>query len=280
MRSLGISLETLSANRPTATTTLVLLPVVIPVAYVFYTSWTVYRNTTSVSGTLPSRDESSAPGTSHPVEPHSLPDEIANDRSRWVVAYEKVVSKPLLPSSLGYLPEQSSPSGSTTQPSRLLQQVSRAMHKAFSRTPQATIIRRAISEPLNKGSFDPEWIDNLSFKLGDIVNGVYKVSSVTNDEATGSERVELLIDIPPSYKGPSVRGLILAAIEPAPSADSDHKGAVERKIVFVNETWMWRPVDEKPTLLETSFGRWFHRLLAGWLVLKGITGAKGERGIC
>lgn len=269
----GVSLEALSANRPTTTTTLVLLPVVIPVAYIFYTSWTVYRNTTSVSGRLPTRQEASASERSHPAEPHSLPPKVKDSPSQWVVTYERVVSLPCPPSSL----EEPLPSGPRTGPSRLLQTWLRTTHKAFSRTPQAIFIRGALSEPLNKGSFDKNWIENLSFNPGDIVNGVYRVSCYDNDQTTSSERVELLIDIPASYKGPTVRGLILSAIEPASSACSTHQEAPEENIVFVNETWMWRLVDEKPTLLESSFGRWFHRLLAGWLTLKGISGVTGKK---
>jgi hypothetical protein len=258
-------------SRSTATTALVLLPAVIPVAYAFYTSWTVYRNTTSVSGTLPCRQEASASKPSHPAQPHSLPAEVQDERSRWVVTYERVVSKPVLPSSLAYPPEQPSVTDPASQPSRLLQELSRNVHKAFSRTPQAFFIRGALSEPLNKGSFDAKWIDNLSFVKGDVVNGVYKVSSYTKDINTCAERVELLIDIPASYVGHPVRGLILAGIEPAPRASADEE------IVFVNETWMWRLADEKPTLLESSFGQWFHRLLAGWLMLKGISGVSATK---
>ncbi|KAG8424074.1 hypothetical protein J3458_000909 [Metarhizium acridum] len=258
-------------------TALALLPVVVPVGYVLYTSWAVYRNTTSISGRLAPRQEAFASETSHPAEPHSLPAEVKNNPSQWVVTYERVVSKPLSSSSLAYRPEEPQLSGPTTQPSRLLQEVSRSMQKAFSRTPQAIIIRGALSEPLNKGSFDRAWIDNLCFKPGDIVNGVYKVSCSTKEQTTGVERVELLIDIPPSYKGPRVRGLILAAIEPASCVRSSYKGPAEERILVVNETWMWRLADEKPTLLESSIGRWFHRLLAGWLILKGVSGVYGRK---
>lgn len=242
-------------------------------AYIFYTSWTVYQNTTSVSGKLPSRQEASASERSHPAEPHSLPTEVKDSPSQWVVTYERVVSLPFPPSSLG----QSLSFEPRTEPSRLLQDWLRTTHKAFSRTPQALLIRGALSEPLNKGSFDKKWIENLSFNPGDIVNGVYRVSCYEKDQTTSSERVELLIDIPSSYKGPTVRGLILSAIEAAPSVSSDHRGASEENIVFVNETWMWRLVDEKPTMLESSFGQWFHRLLAGWLILKGVSGVTGQK---
>ncbi|TWU76120.1 hypothetical protein ED733_007881 [Metarhizium rileyi] len=273
-----VSLETWSAHRLTALTALFALPIIVPVGYVFYTSWTVYKNTTLVSGTLVPRQGAFASAASHPAEPHSLPAEVQDDRSQWVVTYERVVSNPLLPSSLAYPPEKPLSSGSTTEPSRLLQEVSRNMQKAFSRTPQAILLRSALSESLNKESFKTTWISNLTFRPGDIVNGVYKVSCNTRDQTTGSERVELVIDAPASYKGPRVRGLILTAIEPASSESSDDRRTRdEEKIVFVNETWMWRLADEKPTLLESSIGQWLHRLLAGWLLLKGISGVSGTK---
>jgi hypothetical protein len=71
--------------------------------------------------------------------------------------------------------------------------------------------------------------------------------------------------------------LILAGVEPAPPAGPDQEGVTQEKIVLINETWMWRLVDEKPTMLESPIGRWFHRLLAGWLVLKGISGVSGNQ---
>ncbi|KAK2605863.1 hypothetical protein QQS21_003703 [Conoideocrella luteorostrata] len=266
MSSLGIPLSSISASRH-ATTALALLPAFIPVAYVVYTNWAVQRNTSSVAGRLPPHDDESSPERSHPKEPYSLPAKVKESLSEWIVSYERVVSYPCPTSSLAYLPDQptTSAQAQATQPSSLLLAWLRTTHRAFSWTPQAFIIRSALSEPLNKGSFDAKWIDNLDFKPGDVVNGVYSVSSHVRDDSTGSERAELLFDIPPSYKGPSVRGLILSSIEPVTSSSNE-------AIIFVNETWMWRRADEKPTLLESPFGKWFHRLLAGWLIMKGIKG--------
>lgn len=67
--------------------------------------------------------------------------------------------------------------------------------------------------------------------------------------------------MPRSYGGPPVRGLILSALE------EEQDGAAVR---FVNETWLWRRRDEKPTLLESGLGKWLHSPLAGWLVIKGL----------
>lgn len=99
------------------------------------------------------------------------------------------------------------------------------------------------------------------FGKGDLVNGAYKVSYHGKGKEVTSERVELMIEAPPSYQGPVPRGLILAEVERVNNGEN---------IVFVNETWMWRRQDEKPTLIENPVGAKIHALVAGWLVKRGI----------
>ena len=74
-----------------------------------------------------------------------------------------------------------------------------------------------------------------------------------------------MIEAPPSYQGPVPRGLLVA--EAAQVAVADKRLDA---VVFVNETWMWRRVDEKPTLIESPVARWFHGMMARWLVVRGI----------
>lgn len=279
----GFSTAGFLASRQ-ASTALALLPIVAPVAYVLYMNWTVKRNTFAVNGKLPNvsssnKDDQISGDTTYPQPPQSLPADITADVAQWVVAYERVVSHPISISTLSYQPSEApvGTSSGTTQPSSLLRSWLRVTHKAFSWTPQAFIIRAVLKEPLNRGSFDGAWIDSLMFKEGDVVNGVYRVSCHQRDATTGSERAELVIDVPQSYKGPPVRGLILSAIEPVQSSSSGTASAGEPEVVFVNETWMWRLNSEKPTLLESGFGRWFHRLLAGWLIMKGLNGVQRGR---
>lgn len=98
-------------------------------------------------------------------------------------------------------------------------------------------------------------------KVDQRVDGVYTVQSRGTDPC--GERVEMKLSPPEDYTGPRSDGIIVAAIGPMRVASSD-------AIVFVNETWLWRKPDEKPTLLEGSIGRWFHCLLSAWLIGKGI----------
>lgn len=250
----------------TATTALAILPVAAPVAYFLYWNWRIGSITASNAGRFEARRTGTSTDTTDIEPPKSLPKEVTEDPSQWVVSYERVVSRPVSLVDLGNRVDIQNTEA--TKPSALFKSYLRATHTAFSWTPQAFLIRSLLKEPLNRGSFDTEWIKNLEFKDGDIVNGVYKVSHVSSDSNTRAERVELLIDIPVSYKGPPVRGLILSATEPNQAASVEQ----EDNISFINETWMWRLKEEKPTMLESRFGGWFHGLLAGWLIIKGLDG--------
>ena len=260
-----------------ATVALIALPVAIPVAYLFYLSRAIRKSTTSTTGR---RDQPRLTGSEphQPRDPASLPAEVKSDSSQWVVAYERVVSNLVPISSLRYAiagpltASHSSAKESTTQPSTLLREYIRAIHVAFSWTPQAVLIRAVIKEAELRRTFDGAWIDSMTFAPGELVNGVYRVSHHQKDDSTVSERTELIMEVPASVKGPAVRGLLVAAVEPVPAADPHRPGKTEKEdmVVFVNETWMWRRTEEKPTLLETPLGKWFHTQLAGWLILKGL----------
>lgn len=260
-----------------STAALVALPAVaIPVVYLIYLNGRIRSTTTSRAGRRNHHQQqqqqlkgSATSETRAPADPKSLPDDVRSDNgSRWVVSYERVVSKPVLASSLSHPVAATDPAAG--QPSTLLKTYLRATHVAFSWTPQALLIRAMIKEPHVKRSFDTDWVNALSFAPGDLVNGVYRASHHSKTAGSVSERSELLIEVPASYKGPAVRGLLVAAIEPASSTNTD-------EVVFVNETWMWRGVDEPPTLLESPFGKWFHGKLAGWLILKGLGAVAGRK---
>ncbi|OAA36718.1 hypothetical protein BBO_07997 [Beauveria brongniartii RCEF 3172] len=254
--------------------TAALLPVVLPTVYVVYLNWAVRRHTSSTSGQLPPSSTAAA-AASVPRTPQSLPADALACPQDWVVSYERVVSRPVPAASLvakllrrGGIDESS--------PSPLLTAYLRTTYKAFSWTPQAFLIHGMLAEPERKASFGAAHIDGLRFARGDVVDGVYRVtsydggaksssSSSSSEDKAVVDVVELSIDVPRSYKGPAVRGIVVSAIEPL-------VGDGEDAVQFVNETWLWRKKDEKPTLLESGLGQWFHRLLAGWLVMKGLGG--------
>lgn len=291
----NISIHDLARHKTAAAA---LLPVLLPTAYVVYLNWTVRRSTTCISGTH-SKYKAATEAAPEPRIPNSLPEEVVAHPSEWVVCYERVVSQPVATAALidalnhdkGGNARKSGTSGSDsdstasplftrpsplfTRPSPLFTSYLRSTYKAFSWTPQAFLIRAMLAEEDRRASFGAGYIESLAFADGDIVDGVYRVTSYEHGSECqrGLEAIELSIDVPASYKGPPVRGLIMSAIQPVVTADDDGAAsAPPERILFVNETWLWRRKEEKATLLESAFGKWFHSLLAGWLVKKGLAG--------
>ena len=253
-----------------------LAPVLLETGYLLYLKRTVTRRTVASAGRrLPGRrpaaagkptaDEKATAGETIPASvkrPTKLPAAVADDASQdYVLAYERLVSHPVAAASLrdGLAPPPSTDSGHL-----LLTTYVRATMKAFAWTPQSFAIRAAVG-PDARRTFAAAYIDGLAFGPGDRVDGVYTVAYRGSGGRGGEERVELMLDAPEGYRGPVVSGMIVAAVEVVP-------GDAERpeQVVFVNETWMWRRLDERPTMLEGSLGSWLHSLLAGWLVVKGV----------
>lgn len=258
-----------------------LVPIAITTAYLLYLKHQVSNSTTSQSGRYRSHTAASKSPSSldaAPLEPSSIPGAIASDTDEWVITFERLVSRPIPVSNLiGPIADRSAATLSNVnaaenEPSDLLKAYVRAAQEAFGWTPQAFIIRKLIGDPGIKRTFDTDWVRDLSFKHGDVVNGVYCVDYVGDGGVAGCERIELGLAAPPSYRGHSETGLILSAIEPYDpnGAESSWNSATENMVVFVNETWLWRRKNGKPTLLESGPGSWLHSLMAGWLVMKGI----------
>lgn len=256
---------------------LLILPVAVPAAYLVYLSWKITSRTTISTGRAGYRDKSAEPAgpTLSPSRPISLPADINIDSSdsQWIVTYERVVSRPVPMSNIIVLDggdaavRRPDEDRAGLLPASLLQVYSRATHLAFRRTLQAKIMRAAISDAEVKRTFDVDWIRALPFQLGDVVNGGYKVVYHGPGLSPASERVELELEAPASYRGPPPpKGLILAEVQQVDGREDGEEPAV----VFVNETWMWRRTDEKPTLIESGLGSFVHGLMAGWLVVNGV----------
>ncbi|VUC33748.1 unnamed protein product [Clonostachys rosea] len=254
---------------------LIAAPLAIPAIYLAFLTYNISRNTKSSSGIRHPKggsqfllqrhgeDEKVTPG-----KPASLPEDVRSDDSDWVLAYERVASVPVPLRSLAFSP--TSALGSSSSP--LLRAYASGAHVAFSSTPQAILIRSLVDKE-TKRTFATSWIQNLNFEPGDVVNGAYKVSYCGQGNDTGSERIEVMIQAPPSYKGPVPNGLILSEIvltEGAPAGSLPSDSAGDCFVIFVNETWMWRKESEKPTIIESKVSGWMHSLMAGWLIKKGI----------
>ncbi|KAF2150179.1 hypothetical protein K461DRAFT_281424 [Myriangium duriaei CBS 260.36] len=236
--------------------TAVAVSVALGSGYLVHLKRSVSKQTTCTTVThfprLEKANKSDTPKISEsylPQSPLTLPAEVASSH---VLSHEQVFSKPIDLSSV-HLPEDET-----------LTAYLRGTMVAFSSTPQAYMIRSMVSAE-EKQTFDKSYIDSLNFVNGDIVNGVYRVC-YRGPRASAKECVELMLDPSPAYRGPAVKGMICAVMDVVNNGPGNGGG----KIVFVNETLMWRRPEEKATMLEGGLGRWLHGLLAQWLVVKGM----------
>jgi hypothetical protein len=121
----------------------------------------------------------------------------------------------------------------------------------FSSLPQAYVLR-LISD---RATFKKTYIENLEFKDGDVVCGLYRVVLRTE------EKVELLM------KQGDVEGRLVVGIEP--------KG---EDMVFYSETVMWKGKDDKTIMpLERAVPKWLHELASWWLLDLGTEYMVGLR---
>ncbi|EXL65156.1 hypothetical protein FOPG_18606 [Fusarium oxysporum f. sp. conglutinans race 2 54008] len=246
------------------TVSLAVLPALVSIVVLLRFSRNVSNHTSKIQGRIPpddlavdARDKRSI---EPPQKPYSLPPELNSEDSEWVVAYERVVSQQIPTSALKLPVTIGTNIDIIEHPSPLMTAYSRATQLAFASTPQAFLMRLFTKDAQARRTFGSDWIQRLAFSRGDVVNGAYKVTYHGPGKVPGSERIELMIEAPPSYEGYVPRGLILSEM-----VFSD-----EHIVTFVNETWMWRRRDEVPTLVETPFGSWFHSLVASWLVINGV----------
>lgn len=130
----------------------------------------------------------------------------------------------------------------------------RTTMRAFSWTPQALLMRYIIKDTAAKQTFDASYLLNCNFQVSDRVCGVYVISS------RSAERIVLDLAAPPGWTGPVVKGCIVVGVEKL----------VGNNVRFLNETVLWRETSEKPTVLESTVGRWIHGFMVGWMIVKGV----------
>ena len=241
---------------------LAVLPLAIPITYLVYHDRVISNNLKTFTGIRNKKKRLTIPIPPDISKPATLPTEVASDDSEWVLAYERIVSQPVDPSSLPHHHHDMS---------ALLTRYVRATMAAFSWTPQAFLLRASAGDGDVRRTFDTAFIQGLGFREGDRVNGFWRVLYRGDGGLgpQGGERVEMALDAPAGYRGPVVNGVVVAGVEV--------QGGGE--VVFVNETWMWRKQGEPPVLLERGMGRWLHVVLSGWLVMKGVrTVMEGREG--
>ncbi|KAK0622332.1 hypothetical protein B0T14DRAFT_147438 [Immersiella caudata] len=234
-------------------------PLTITATYLLYLNYKVSPHVTAATKIRRSPSDKTLFGI---LKPTCIPSDVADENAQCILAYERVTSQPL-PQSQLHIPDVES----------LLTRYIRATMTAFSYTPQVFLLKRMMPKDASIAeTFDRERIQALMFEVGDRVHGVWRVAyrgdSGFDTGLRKCHRIELAMEAPPEYNGPVVEGVVVVGVE---EVDEGH-------VRFVNETWMWRRTGEKKAMLESAAGRWFHTLLSGWLVKRGVEELVAEAG--
>jgi hypothetical protein len=132
------------------------VPIASPLLYTIYLYWTLSRDTESTSGPV---DTSTLSNT-------RVPEEVPINDPNTLVFHEtvsKAVSKDSLPKVF------------QSDLDALLTAYIRSNMTTFSHLPQAIMIRRLLSAPEDRATFESLHLDTISFVPGDCVCGVYLV---------------------------------------------------------------------------------------------------------
>lgn len=173
-----------------------------------------------------------------PVEIESVPETIFTDQ--YFALYDhssKSVSRDALPKNV--------------PTDELFTKLVRRNMNAFTRFPQALMIRLISRAPDEQRSFKSSHISSLDFNQGDLVAGVYRVVARTKN------KVEFEITM---KNMEFINGRLALSFREA-----------ESEVVFSSETLMWRRSDETQAMpLEKPLLRWMHETAAWWLLDSGV----------
>ena len=246
-----------------------LVPVVVPAVYLAVVQVLVLRQI-ATAGTakriLTKKDkllaETSAATAENSAPPKSIPEHLLDDAAPYIVACERVVSRPIPASALTDPILVDAAASDKQKTSFLLTSYLRGTMSAFAWTPQGLLMKSVVADAAVRRTFCLDYIRGLTFVAGDLACGAYQVTyraGAEGDISLSRDRVELSIVPLAGRPDLVVHGVVVTGIERTPT-----------EVVFVNETWMWRhATDEKPTLIEGAVGRWLHSLVGGWMILKG-----------
>jgi hypothetical protein len=257
------------------------LPVALPAAWAIYRQYSVSsRGKITSSRILPkgsskSKDTVSATAAGAEAQrPVSMPADVPPaDVSQF---YERVEAHEVLATDLpaDLLPGPSAP------PSALLTAYIRLSMLAHTKTFAGKAIAKKLSADRLK-TCQPQYIATLDFKKGDLVNGTYRVvyrgPTPGAEPETGSERIELALEIPDGWDGPRIAGYVVVAFQTLPPKVTDTKGGGKEllgQFSFSNEVWLWNGAPKGFFPFDYAFMRWFHSVTSGSLVLDSIDGLK------
>ncbi|ETS75182.1 hypothetical protein PFICI_13666 [Pestalotiopsis fici W106-1] len=241
-----------------------------PLAWVLYTK-AVYNASTTVSFTLDNTD------TQNDLNSDVLPAEVQQDRDAWIVVRERIVSKPFQTTST-----RQTKGEEKSRLSGLLDTYLRTTMRLFTYTPQAWLMRRLMTDPEARRTFETGYLSSCDFAVGDRVCGVYVVTSRSaprqEEDEEGRETVVLVLAPPQGWTGPVVKGRLIAVLEEEEQKEEDMEGGNGvRTIRAVNETVLWRRREgEAPVFLEGAVGRWLHAFMVQWMVIRGVQTVKRE----
>ncbi|KAJ5312807.1 hypothetical protein PENANT_c007G00150 [Penicillium antarcticum] len=133
---------------------------------------------------------------------------------------------------------------------QLFKRLVRRNMTAFSRFPQALMLKMALRTPEEKHSFKRSHISCLDFKEGDLACGIYRVK-LRKENRVEFEMQMKTMDF--------VNGRLAISCQEK-----------EDSIVFRSETVMWRKADESRIMpLERPAIRWMHETAMMWLIDSG-----------
>ncbi|XXH05993.1 hypothetical protein Hte_012438 [Hypoxylon texense] len=261
---------------------LALAPVALPAAYLVFLKRELAKHTI-IAPTSTSTLSSASTKTEHDYNYEDgddlIPPSVRASPDQFVVSRERVTSRAIPVSALGPRTLAADADADADADAEglddLLETYLRATMRAFSRTPPALVMARTGAgagagaasveeDPVAYAeSFREAYLRACTFQAGDRVCGVYVVRARRGDR--------VVLDLAPpaeGWRGPVARGALGVGFEWVRERDGERGG--DGSVRFVNETVLWRRVEEKATMLEGRVGRWMHGLLAGWLVVKGV----------
>ena len=242
---------------------LALLPLIVPTAWVLISQNSVSHHVTIVTGIYSTAGKNQVSSSSPPVTlPSSIPADVTASHADYVLAYEQIFSHPIPADRVAHF----SGSEDFSAPDAMLIAYLQAAFESFTWMPQAFIVRAFIKDPALRRTFDTDYIHKLAFMPGDVVGGVFhcKYQYRGSGDKPEGERIEYAVTAPDGYRGPPVSGLGVAEVRTVTGSGG------ERAVQFVQETWIWRRREAKPTHLETALGKWVHSLQTAKFVMAGI----------
>jgi len=258
---------------------LAIAPVVLPTAYVACVLYRCARRTTATARVEAPASQRAKTRTlkEEGEDTVAIPPDVlaaAATSDNYIIARERVISEPVPVEKLGIqagLLLSGFPVGDEEgeRERGVLEKYLSTTMRLFTYMPQAHIMKFMVSRlpdgAAHANTFSAEYLNKCRFVPGDRVCGVYVVRERVPVES-GGERVILDLSVPEGWKSLVVSGALDCGFVLQQQKEKNKNGA--GVVRFVNETVLWRRLDERPTILEGAFGRILHTLMVRWMVAR------------